>query len=362
MFIEEADIVFLRLYDAADEIRLDRLSGNLFSGKLPFRQGLVRVDNQSIDLVRPPAAVELGPQSWMVGGERLEVSLSARFFDFGVVSLGATATVRNLELEEFADRSIQLSMGPDLDRLFETELRSLMESVSETLVDPRGITGFSEEYTLYVARKTPEPVTREDLKELPALIRLIYGEKKPLSRQQAHLALENAFSYAQDDLVILNYNNAFLVEKEDYADLRLLLEYANAQLLEARYYDDLLNRRLERLFKDLGETRWGVLSVFSGKMSRISRTAMQLILETELMTDHLTSAVRVTEDVYYAQIYNRALALFRTKAWLARMDEKLRAMRETVEMLNQEFTSRRAEVLEWIIIILIAVEVVRIFI
>ena len=31
-------------------------------------------------------------------------------------------------------------------------------------------------------------------------------------------------------------------------------------------------------------------------------------------------------------------------------------------MLNQEFTSRRAEILEWIIIILIAVEVVRIFI
>lgn len=362
MFIESADIVFLRLYDVADEIRLEKLSGNLFSGRLPFRQGLVRVDNQSIDLVRPPAAVELGPQSWVVGGEHLEVSLSARFFDFGVISLGATTTVRNLDLEEFADRAIQMAMGPDLDRLFETELCALMDSVSETLVDRRSVPGFSEEYTLFVARKTAEPVTRSDLRELPALIRLIFGEKKPLSRQQAHLALENAFSYTEDDLVILNYNNAFLVEEGDYADLRLLLEYANVQLLEARYYDDLLNRRLERLFKDLGETRWGLTSVFSGKMSRIARTAMQLILETELMTDHLTSAVRVTEDVYYAQIYNRALQLFRTKAWLTRMDEKLRAMRETVELLNQEFTSRRAEVLEWIIIILIAVEVVRIFI
>jgi hypothetical protein len=361
MFIETADIVFLRLYDVADEIRLDRLSSNLFSGRLPFRQGLVRVDNQSIDLVRPPAAVELGPQSWVVGGEHLDVSLSARFFDFGVISLGATATLGNLDLEQFADRAIQMGMGPDLDRLFETELRTLMDSVSESLVDRRETSFFSEEYTLYVVRRTAEPVTKSDLKDLPALIRLIFGEKKPLSRQQAHLALENAFSYTENDLIILNYNNAFIVEEGDYADLRLLLEYANVQLLEARYYDDLLNRRLEKLFKDLGETRWGLTSVFSGKMSRIARTAMQLILETELMTDHLTSAVRVTEDVYYAQIYNRALQLFRTKAWLLRMDEKLRAMRETVELLNQEFTSRRAEILEWIIILLIAVEVVKIF-
>ncbi len=361
MFIETADIVFLRLYDVADEIRLDRLSSDLFSGRLPFRQGLVRVDNQSIDLVRPPAAVELGPQTWVVGGEHLEVSLSARFFDFGVISLGATATLCNLGLEQLTERAIQMSVGPDLDRLFETELRTLMDSVAEPLVDRRHPPLFSEEYTLYVVRKTAEPVTKNDLRELPALIRLIYGERKPLSRQQARLALENAFSYTENDLIILNYNNAFIVEEGDYADLRLLLEYANVQLLEARYYDDLLNRRLEKLFKDLGETRWGLSSVFSGKMSRIARTAMQLILETELMTDHLTSAVRVTEDVYYAQIYNRALQLFRTKAWLMRMDEKLRAMRETVELLNQEFTSRRAEILEWIIILLIAVEVVKIF-
>ncbi|NLI96095.1 MAG: hypothetical protein GX436_05155, partial [Synergistaceae bacterium] len=137
MFIDTADIVFLRLYDVADEIRLERLSSNLFAGRLPFRQGLVRVDNQSIDLVRPPAAVELGPQSWVVGGDHLDVSLSARFFDFGVISLGATATLHNLNLEQFADRAIQLGMGPDLDRLFEKELRTLMDSVAETLVDRR---------------------------------------------------------------------------------------------------------------------------------------------------------------------------------------------------------------------------------
>ncbi len=112
MFIESADIVFLRLYDVADEIRLEKLSGNLFSGRLPFRQGLVRVDNQSIDLVRPPSAVALGPQSWVVGGEHLEVSLSARIFDFGVISLGATTTVRNLDLEEFADGRSRWPWGP----------------------------------------------------------------------------------------------------------------------------------------------------------------------------------------------------------------------------------------------------------
>jgi hypothetical protein len=50
-------------------------------------------------------------------------------------------------------------------------------------------------------------------------------------------------------------------------------------------------------------------TLFSRKWSDLTRRAMRLVLETELLTDRLTSAVRVTEDVYYAQVYNGALKL-----------------------------------------------------
>ena len=74
------------------------------------------------------------------------------------------------------------------------------------------------------------------------------------------------------------------------------------------------------------------------------------------MTDHLTSAVQVTEDVYYAQIYSRALRIFDTRQWLAKVNEKLRSMKEAYDLMENEIESRRSTILEWIVIALIAFE------
>ena len=57
--------------------------------------------------------------------------------------------------------------------------------------------------------------------------------------------LRNRLSYLADDLVIPTWNAAFVYDTEAGAQAALeIFEFANSQLLEFRYYDELLDAEL----------------------------------------------------------------------------------------------------------------------
>lgn len=363
MFIHDSRIVLLRFYDCADEIALDRVAAELFAGNSPLRRNLVRVDNKSIELVDPPLSVDLGERDWALPSGDVAARLSARFFSYGVVSLAAEVTLADLPFSAYLHRALALDNERRLVELFESELSAVLAVLRPSMKGEHPFREFQEEYTIYELARLDRALSMRDLADLPELTCLVYGEREPVSEQQRRLAIENAFAYFEDDLVVLNYDNALLVGGGDTGDLRLLLEFALVQLLEARYYDRLLTRRLAALYEDMDRRPAGmVAALFTSKWSDLTRRAMRLVLETELMTDHLTSAVRVTEDVYYAQIYSRALRMFRTDGWLRKMDEKLRSLKDAHALMNGEIAARRSEMLEWIIILLIAFEIVQPFV
>jgi uncharacterized Rmd1/YagE family protein len=78
---------------------------------------------------------------------------------------------------------------------------------------------------------------------------------------------------------------------------------------------------------------------------------------TEL-TEKVDNALQVIEDVYLARIYT-ALELYRVPTVSAAVDRKLSIIRDTYTALYDEAPASRSEVLEIIILLMIAVEVVQ---
>jgi uncharacterized Rmd1/YagE family protein len=70
------------------------------------------------------------------------------------------------------------------------------------------------------------------------------------------------------------------------------------------------------------------------------------------------NALQVTEDVYLARIYTAALELFRVPTVSAAVDRKLSIIRDTYTALYDEASGSRSSLLEVIIVVLIAVEIV----
>jgi hypothetical protein len=349
-----------RLFDVGYAITLERAL-DLLATSGPERVRPVRGEAQALQIKNPPITVLLGAESLIVADIAHEVEVSARIFDFGVVSLRVRLhALPDIPWGEFTDFGRRLEHHPGITAIVEHHLRLLIERITPAIERPILAT-VTEDYTVFRitdVRRDGAPVSGDALQQLD-VVPLLLNESRPLSADARRELLPHRFSYYADDLAILTWENALVVEPgEQDTDLQYILEFANAQLLELRFYDALLDAELPRLYDDIEAARaqWAVFPGrrFAGLLSRLQA---QVADSTELV-ERVENALKVTDDVYLARVYSSALELFRGRAWRAGIDRKLAILRETYAMLNGEAQAARSETLEMAIVLLIVVEVI----
>jgi hypothetical protein len=124
-------------------------------------------------------------------------------------------------------------------------------------------------------------------------------------------------------------------------------------LLELRVYDAELDAELPALYDRIEARRKRLLTRRFRPLLAEMQTRVADITE---VVERADNAFKVTDDVYLAHIYRAALELFREKAWRRGIDRKLQIFRETYTMLNAESQVARAELMEVIVVVLIAAE------
>jgi uncharacterized Rmd1/YagE family protein len=85
---------------------------------------------------------------------------------------------------------------------------------------------------------------------------------------------------------------------------------------------------------------------------------MQNNAELSEVTDKVNNLIKVTEDVYYARVYASALKVLRSSQWSESVNHKIEVIRDNYSMLSDEVRIQHSNYLEWIVIILIAIEVI----
>ncbi|MET0191919.1 MAG: hypothetical protein ABW200_00945, partial [Hyphomicrobiaceae bacterium] len=95
----------------------------------------------------------------------------------------------------------------------------------------------------------------------------------------------------------------------------------------------------------------------SRRFAYLARRLYTLVAEVTELTERVDNALQVTEDVYLARVYSSALSLFRVPTLSASVDRKLAIVRDTYAALYEEASSRRSELLEIAIVVLIVVEI-----
>jgi hypothetical protein len=213
-----------------------------------------------------------------------------------------------------------------------------------------------EDYLLALVHRWNEPLSAAELQARVDLVPLLSGEKRALSEGARRDLLRHRYSYYEDDLVVLTWDRAFICEPRGDSDVADVLEVANAQLLELRYYDELLDDELPRMY-DLVEATRGAVSVFGPRrFAQLARRLYALVAEVTELTEKVDNALQVTEDVYLARIYSSALEQFRVANVAAAVDRKLAIIRDTYAALYDEASGTRGQFMEAAIVILILVE------
>lgn len=357
--------VVYRLFDVGGEIHLDKALERLASSS-PERARPVRTEAQALLIANPPVSVALGSEPVTIIGRRTTVELSARIFDFGVVSLRAKVDAGTARTwSDFSAFGRAVDAAPEIPELLEQQIKSLVGRMGPAIERAR-IADVREDYVVYrliECQPTDGAGSPRAAIEKLDLVPLLLGESRPLSADAQKELLPHRFSYYADDLAILSWDNALIVEPAAAdTDVEYILEFANALLLELRYYDAVLDAELPKLYDRIERARNRRRRIIVGGYSEVLASMSTLVAEITELIERAENALKVTDDVYLARIYSTALELYRARIWRAGVDRKLAIIRETYSMLNGEAQARRAELLEIAIILLIAFEIVLSFV
>jgi hypothetical protein len=350
----DGDAVVYRLFDVGYEISLDRVL-ELLATQAPARVRPVRGEAQALQIPNPPITVILGTEEVVLGGERLTVEVSARIFDFGVVSLRARVPAPPASSWlGFVDFGEQLDGAAVIPSLLDGHLQSLVTRIRSCIERP-AIAPQTEDYIVYRVARLADA---QGVPVLPAMLHdalvspLLLNDRRTLSVEAMRELLPHRFSYTAEDLTILTWDNALIVDAS-------LVDTDVQFILELRFYDATLDAELPRMYDRIEAARPGSrkFAFFSRRFAPLLAELQRTVADSTELVERVENALKVTDDVYLARIYASALELFRGRTWRAGIDRKLAIIRETYSMLNDEQQSARSEALEVAIVLLIVLEI-----
>ncbi|MDR3418713.1 MAG: hypothetical protein P4L83_21275 [Nevskia sp.] len=351
-------IVALRLFDVAYSIDLTQVE-RLWAqrqGGASSRSRLSATPAKAVAFDVPPVRLFLDSVELHIDHTELVAAATARLYDFGVVALALRIPVANLDWDAYTQlcNAAATSIGA---QMWDELLRRVLEPLVPAL-ERRGACTLQEDYLLALVQEWSEPLKAAELERRIDLAPLLSGEKRPLSEGARRELLRQRFSYYEDDLVALTWDRAFIVEPRGDSDVADVNEVANAQLLEQRYYDELLDDELPRMYDMVEQTRRARSLFAPRRFGDLARRLYTLVAEVTELTEKVDNALQVTEDVYLARIYSAALELFRVPKLGAAVDRKLAIIRDTYTALYDEASGLRGELMELAIVILIVIELV----
>lgn len=366
--ILRGSILVYRVFDIAEEIDLNRVEQILSNAPDRSRLKIARSPKQSLVMRNPPIRLRLGEVELRSGqgGEVWRSEAFATLFDYGVVSLVfQIPLVRGTDwsqLMRYAESLVGDSKGGDeIDVIARRKATEIAELLRSALKMPAERTLF-EDYVIYFLEEVEGFRQGRELVEKTDLAALLLGEnKEPLAERAKEGVLQYIYQYAENDLVIIDWNSAVVLEPSGQKDIPDILEFALTHLLEFRYYDDVLDHRLSELYDRVESQRargWRryLGMIWNEDFAKISRDANARFIEFSELIERIDNSLKVVGDFYLAVIFRGGIRRFRIPDWQQSVTRKMNTLARVAELLQGEINVQRGFMLEFVIIALIAFE------
>ena len=306
---------------------------------------------QYLQFQPPPLRVLQEAPPLSVGGRETEGAVELLLYDFGALSVSYRIPFEG-ELSTLHDLSAELYENP---RLLAESRRRAEELVG--LVGPAieraCIADHVEDYVVYHLESA---FFGDDRASLLTLAQILRSERGPLSDQEVGEATSHRISFGPDDAAFIDWNAAILFGQE-MEDVMAVLAFANAELLESRMLDRQLDLALDQAYDALSRKPWRRLRLPGGFQTDTARIA-QLQVDSAVFFERVNNTLKLIGDQYLARVYRLASRRFHFESWDAAILRKLQTLDSIYGKMSDQAAARRMEILEWIIIALIAVSIV----
>ncbi|HUI90951.1 MAG TPA: hypothetical protein VLX68_01780 [Chitinivibrionales bacterium] len=304
---------------------------------------------------QPLSVVQVSREIPSIGGRELSRAVSLTFYDFGALSISYDIPVSGA-LADLRD----LSIAVDESETLPAEARRRASNVTKALgdaIDHPLVSVPVEDYLIFEIGdfELGGPAATLHERAGALLAQVLRAERRSLSESETADALTCRISYGDGDVTLVDWNAAMIFDR-DAEDIRSVLEFANIELLELRFLDYQLDSSLDTSF-ELSARPQRLLRLVPGWTPRIARRISTMQLEGAILFERVSNAPKLLGDQFLARVYRLASQRFHVSEWNSSILRKLDTIEDFYKQIHDTAASQRLEMLEWIIIALIFLEI-----
>ncbi|MBI2826389.1 MAG: hypothetical protein HYX69_17065 [Planctomycetia bacterium] len=341
-------------FDIGGEVRLDH-AARLVPAEL---QSLPRRPRTPSSITYRPAPLRIRLEEValsMLELGQLRAVAEATVFDFGAVSVAMHVPFR-LSPEALVRLARGLAEPDALVRAARAALAPLYAKLLPAIHQPDW-SDLTEEYFVFQlptdgSLPPPAQLLSQQDAWMAGIVRL---EDAELSREEIDEALRMRISYGPRDLFVPEWSAALLID-EDCGETLQAIEFANLQLLEFRYLDERLDRRLSEAYRLIHPLARSYLP-FWRTHSLPLRALGELRMEANDVFERTGNVLKLVGDQYLARVYRMLAARFHLDAWEQSIERALKTVEGVYQIVSDQAATFRAEFLEIVIIVLIGLEI-----
>jgi hypothetical protein len=346
-----------RNFDVAEEIDLPSVERILASGT---RVKLSRGNQYALFMRDAPLRVALGNVELKIGEKKVTAQAQATVWDYGAFSILFQVPIEvPMSGSDFVNWASLIQGDESKSQVIDSIARKMAQDLASALAPALKRASDStlfEDYVIYFLESVSGIEKASEVLDALDVPAILLGESKDvLSKQSKNSILENVFQYSENDLVAIDWNSALVYEPSGLRDIPDVLEFAVSHLLELRYYDDLIDRRLSELYDAVEAERHGL---WRTRFSALSREANTRYLEFSEFVEKVDNSLKVVGDFYLATIFRGATRRFRIQDWQTSIARKLTLLSRLSELLQGEINVRADHTMELVVIVLIAFELI----
>jgi hypothetical protein len=351
--IASAQIVAFFLFDIAETIDLKAVPAQIKGPAQPARLLPKPATPAYVQYDNPPLSFD-GELVGMPEVDGFRVRLRA--FDYGVISVALHRPFVG-SWDELSVLAQSLSESPELEARAVEICQTVAGRLSPVFTGYRDAS-LTEDYIVYAVNAFDEPVSADDLlarhgNDIAAILR---GDLRPLSAQERASVLSHRLSYLADDLVVPAWNAAFVYDTPAGVLATLeILEFANSQLLEFRYYDQLLDNELGSIYASLQKPRW-YDQWLGSRYAKAARRVHALYIDVSELTDRTENALKFIGDLYAVRLFGIVAGRLGLETWKADVQSKLKTLDDIYRFAVERGSIARGEFLEATVVLILMLE------
>jgi len=291
-----------------------------------------------------------------IGKELRSFQVYATFFDIGALSLEFICELTE-KVVELPNLAIEVSHSKELLLSAQRVAEDIFRQAKAAVVSPDFFPTPTQFNVFNIRGLVPRLTTDQITQDLCIPIaQTLRQSLEPIGKVEIDRTLNPSVTYSDDDIAFVSSTGA-LVFDETSNEVIDVFELLNVQSLELRIVDAKLDKSLQNLF-DESEAHHKSYKRFFDFFDPQSRKLNLLHLDSTILVERVEQSYKFASDSYLVRIYELCIQRMFLKVFSAGIDKKLQVLRDVITDQRDRASTRRMEIIEWIVVILIAVDVV----